>query len=223
MSDIPNRDELERQLARTLGKLQRSQMARLLEYMGDPPSLDRVPAEFWDEIGGELADALRPFLGTVYTDAAQRMIESGPVGVEWTLINQRAADWARQYTFELVRGINDRSRAALQEMVGGYFEQGQTIGELEERISTLYGPVRAEMIATTEITRAAVQGERAVADELRAEGINLVEVWQTQNDERVCELCGPLHDMPEGEGWTKADGPPRHVRCNCWTVHEIRK
>ncbi len=219
MADIPNRDELERQLARTLGRLQRSQMARLLEYMGDPPSLERVPPEFWDEIGGELADALRPFLGTVYTDAAQRMIEAGPVGIEWALINQRAADWARQYTFELVKGINEHTRDALQHAVSGYFEQGQTIGELEEQISGLFGAVRAEMISVTEVTRAAAEGERGIADELRKEGIDMVPVWQTNNDELVCPQCGPRHNQVIKDGIY----PPYHPRCRCWAVHELPK
>jgi len=219
MADIPNRDELERQLARTLGKLQRSQMARLLEYMGDPPSLERVPAEFWDEIGGELADALRPFLGTIYTDAAQRLIESGPVGVEWTLVNTRAAEWARQYTFDLVKGVNDHTRAALQDAVSGYYESGQTIGELEEQISGLFGPVRAEMIAVTEVTRASVQGERAIANELRNEGIDMIPVWQTNNDEIVqeCPICWPRHNQPITDDFF----PPGHPRCRCWVTHEL--
>lgn len=218
MADIPNRDELERKLARTLGRLQRSQMARLLEYMGDPPSLDRVPPEFWDEIGGELADALRPFLGTVYTEAAQRMIESGPVGVSWELVNQRAADWARQYTFELVRGINEHTREALQRAVSGYFEQGQTIGELEEQISGLFGPVRASMISVTEVTRASTQGELAVAEELRREGISMTPVFQTNADELVCDLCSPRNGQVIEDGMY----PPLHVNCRCWTNHVLQ-
>lgn len=219
MADIPNRDELERQLARILGRLQKSQMARLLELMGDPPSLDRVQPEFWDEIGGELAEALQPFLGNVYLEASRRMIEAGPVGVEWTLVNTRAADWARRYTFELVKGINDHTKEALQSAVSGYFEQGQTIGELENQIAGLFGVVRASMIAVTEVTRASAAGELGIVDELSEAGIDMIVTWATNEDELVCPVCGPLAGKRRGEGWTEP--PPAHVNCRCWLNSEL--
>jgi intein/homing endonuclease len=38
-----------------------------------------------------------------------------------------------------------------------------------------------------------------------------------------CPICGPLHGKPLGDGWTHADGPPRHPNCRCWVNHELRR
>jgi hypothetical protein len=221
MADLTNRDELERKLARELGKLQRAQLMRLLEHLGDPPKIENVPAAFWDEVGRELAAVVRPLLQNIYLDQAQSLMGSQPIGVDWALVNERASTWARQYTFDLVRGINQTTRQALQAAVSGFFEEGLTIGDLEDRISGLFGPVRAEMIAVTEVTRAAVEGERSLAAELFNQGIQMIEVWQTSNDELVCPICAPKDGKAEGDGWSKNDGPPAHPRCRCWTNHEL--
>ena len=196
-------------------------MARLLEYLGDPPRFENVPPEFWDEAGRELLQALSPFGERVYLDSARRMLETVSIGVDWGLVNQAAFDWAETYTYDLVRGINDTSRQALQRAVSSYYRDQLTQGDLRNRLSSIFGPVRAEMIARTEVTRAAVEGERATVREIEKEGIRMVEVWQTRNDEIVCPICGPRHGKREGDGWTKNDGPPAHPRCRCWTIHEF--
>lgn len=221
MPDIPNRDELEKKLARKLSGLQRTQMMRLLEYLGDPPRLENVPPGFWDEAGKEFASVVSPFLENIFLEQAKEMMMSQPVGVDWALVNQRAVDWAHQYTFDLVRGINDTSRRTLQSTVSAYFERGQTIGELEQAIGNLYSPVRSEMIAITEVTRASVQGELAIAKELSAAGIEMIAIWQTNNDELVCPLCSPLNGKAKGDGWIEP--PPAHPRCRCFLNHELPK
>jgi hypothetical protein len=79
------------------------------------------------------------------------------------------------------------------------------------------------MIAITEVTRAAAEGERATVREIAKEGIKMVEVWQTKNDEIVCTICGPRHGKKVGDGWSRNDGPPAHPRCRCWINHEFEK
>lgn len=218
--DVPNRDKHEAELARVLGKLLQSQMGRLLELMGDPPKIENVPQSFWDETGVEFSDTLRPFLERLYLAQAGRLMEQTTIGVEWSLVNARAASWAKQYTFELVKGITDTTRATLQKVVAEYFEVGLTIGQIEDLIAPTFGPVRAEMISVTEVTRASTAGERALAEELRQAGINMRPIFQTNRDELVCELCGPM----QGKQITNDDDyPPLHPRCRCWTNHELPK
>ena len=219
MADIPNRDELERQLGRKLGKLNRIQLGRLIEYLGDPPKIENVPSTFWDEAGRELAQVLSPFLEDVYVQSSLELMNSQPIGVDWAVVNQNAVNWARDYTFPLVQGINDHSRTALQSTVGAYYERGQTTGELVNRLSGIFGPTRAEMIAVTEITRAASEGERAMVRELNKQGVQMVPIWQTNNDSLVCPICGPRH----GQEITDGIYPPSHPRCRCWVNHEYPK
>ena len=223
MPDIPNRDALEAQLARKLSGLSRRQMGELLEHLGDPPNIANVPASFWKESGEELAKVVTPFSERVYLEAAERMLETVPIGVDWSLVNQAASSWARQYAFDLVGGINSTTRQAVGQAVGNYFSQGLTMGDLTNRLGRIYSPIRADMIATTEVTRAAAEGERATVSEIEKEGIKMVEVWQTNNDELVCPICGPKHGKKIGTNWTRNDGPPAHPRCRCWINHEFEK
>ena len=210
-------------------------MGELLELMGDPPDLSRVPPDFWIKHGKEAEAILRPFGEKVYLEAAERAMAEIPVGIDYTLVNETAMRWANQYTFDLVSGLTDTSRQGLQQAVSGFFAEGQTQAELTAQISQfkdragrLFGPARAEMIARTEVTRAAVEGGRAAMLESNATlekyGIKpMVEVWQTRNDEMVCQICGPRHGKKEGTNWTKNDGPPAHPRCRCWTNFKYPK
>lgn len=220
MADVENRDELERQLSRKLGKLQKEQLSRLLDALGEPPKLESVPQELWDELGTDLQRLLAPFLQEVYLDQARGLMLSQPVGVDWGLVNQEAVRWASEYTYRLVTDINNTSRRTLRQAVSAYFEKDQTRKELEQAIVHLFGPTRSEMIAVTEITRASVMGEQQIAAELRKMGIEMIPVWQTNNDERVCSICGPLHDQ-DMVGEYEGVYPPAHPRCRCWLNHRI--
>jgi hypothetical protein len=224
--DIPNRDKLEGEYARLMARLLKTYGDRLVEKLGDPPSLANLPAEFWQGEAEYLLDAMQPFEERIYTDAAQRLITTLPTlgGMDWAIPNELAANWARDYTFDLVRGLNDTTREAtarelarLQTEIPAFFERPMTRGDLEARLieNGLFGPVRAEMISVTEVTRAATEGQRAVADELAKSGIIMVEKWDTANDDLVCDLCAPLNGKVLGDGWTRADGPPAHPRCRC--------
>lgn len=221
--DVPDRERLEQQYARLMGRLLREYGTRIMDVLGDPPRLNNIPASFWDDETRAMAREIIPMEQRLYLDAAKRVIEDTNVGVDWALTNQAAINWANTYTFDLVRGLNDTTREVLADALESYFDHPQTIGEFENSIQLMFGPMRAEMIAVTEITRASVEGEREIARELAGAGITMTEFWNTNNDELVCDLCGPLNGKPKGEEWTEADGPPRHTRCRCWTNHELVK
>jgi hypothetical protein len=82
------------------------------------------------------------------------------------------------------------------------------------------------MVAVTEVTRAYAEGNRRSAKEYEDQELfTWVRTWRTNNDDLVCELCGPLHgktaegtdgEYPLGGG----QGPPRHPRCRCWETFE---
>ena len=73
-------------------------------------------------------------------------------------------------------------------------DQGLARGELEGQIVGLFGPVRAEMIAVTEVTRAASEGQRGLANEVAQFGILMIDAWSTRNDEVVCPICGQVFE-----------------------------
>jgi hypothetical protein len=94
--------------------------------------------------------------------------------------------------------------------------------ELEALLEPVFGKVRAEAIAVTEITRAA----SAALDEYQAQlddaGVMMEKVWRTNRDELVCPLCGPLNGKPETE-WGDHGPPPRHPRCRCFCTLTLKE
>lgn len=226
MAELIDRDIIEAELTRTLARINGRVRREALHLLGDPPDLLKITGEFWDNASVELQAALRPALERAAIATAEALNEVLPLGVDWGIVNQAAADWASDYTFELVRGVNATSQQAMQRAISRYYERSQTIGELRESIARIFSPNRAQAIAVTEVTRAAARGELMVADDLRRQGIDMVAVWNTNEDELVCPICGPLAGVQAENGIFRArsgffDSPPAHVNCRCWVSHEL--
>ncbi len=141
----------------------------------------------------------------------------------WDLANNAAAQWAIGYGYDLVRGLLDTTRDRLQIEIAEYINNSQTIGQLIERITAggVFGQPRAHAIAVTEVTRAYAQGNLAA---WRASGVVEGKQWNTNNDELVCPVCGPLAGqvvaLDEPFPGNIA-APPAHPRCRCWIVPKV--
>ncbi len=140
--------------------------------------------------------------------------------VNWALVNETARQWARSYTFELVRGVTATTQAIYQEQFETWIASGAPLDELITSLEPYLGEVRAEAVAVTETTRIYAEGNLLawrVSDVV--DGVR----WMTAEDADVCELCDPLDGLAASlealdfqGAWQ--GGPPRHVRCRCWLV-----
>ena len=222
--DVLNRDELERRLARVLSKGLRTEMDKLLDLLGDPPDLSKVPYAYWQSGWKDIQRDVEPILVDTFISQAESLMNSVGIGSDWAHFNEIAADWGRAYSYNLVTGMEGTTRSALEKLlqknVPGYFEEGLTSKELARRLEPQFGVVRSEMIAVTETTRAAVEGERAYVQELVKEtGREMIPIWLTANDDRVCVICGPKNEKPITDG----QFPPAHPRCRCGVAWEWPK
>lgn len=216
----PDRKKLESDLARRLGQQNSAELQRLLKDLGDPPRMENLPFDYFDRMSEDLRGQIQPVLEDAYREQARSLMDApGGVGIDWNIINERASQWAREYSFELVKGVTDNTRAAIAQQVEGFYRDQRTMGDLEASLAKLFGPVRAEMIAITEVTRASVQGELAYARELQSLGLEVVHIWRTSNDDIMCAFCGPLNGKKQGKDWN--DPPPAHPRCRCWISTEV--
>lgn len=202
-----------------------------------------VPDSFYTQMSEELGSTLEVSLADVYLSSAldaQAAIDNVvPISIDWTRPNENAQAWARQYAFDLVRGLQDTTQtqvqeniASLQKDLSDFFERPTTLAEIrgnigkyipdwQDRLGRVWSSEeRAKMIATTEITRASVQGDLDSVKFLSSDyGINMIPVWQTSRDEKVCPICGPLHNKRQGDEWS--DPPPAHVNCRCAISFEL--
>ena len=222
MSDIINRDRTEAALAREIAKISAPALRKLLAALGSPPSLNNVPDAFWVSYSASLRATLETALQTIYSDQAQTLATEHSItaSVNWNLINTDAAEWARAYSYELVKGIQSTTTSALQDIISKAIETAQPIEAVRAAIESLFGSDRAAMIATTELTRAAAEGEAATVAQLADNGVVMVGIWVTREDEIVCDICGALNNKRQSDGAFEADGetydmPPAHPNCRC--------
>jgi hypothetical protein len=156
--------------------------------------------------------------------------ESALIGIDYTLVNAGAAKWARKYTFELVKGIDDTTRAALQKSISSFVETpGMTIGDVMKLLP--FDEKRAERMAISEITRAYGTANQLAGEQMAKEypDLDVIKHWFTNNDDRVCTtICEPLNGVEVGidkEFSPGVDQPPAHVGCRCWmdTTTRVKK
>jgi SPP1 gp7 family putative phage head morphogenesis protein len=197
-----DRQDDESWLSRLWARLFGEQLDQALEGL-DWPREDRRLAE-------QVTPPLTGFAAQEGYRAAAALGVEAPPGI-WDTVVQAI----REYAFADVGMINDTSRELLQDALAQFVEEGWTMGRLNEEVAKIFGPERANRIAVTELTRAYTEGKRATVDELRAAGLEVVEIWHTVNDELVCEICGPRNGKRLGDGWDRSDGPPAHPNCRC--------
>ena len=202
----PNAEDME------LNELMSYINARLLESQ---PAVDAIARTLYDAAGAGVNMAL---------DQLDRI----GIGFDYTLVNTRAQEWARRYSGELIQGINDTTKQAVQQAVERWYGNGEPLSALTDDLARVFDKKRAKLIAQTETTRAAAEGNRAGYKE---SGVVTGLVWKTSNDEKVCPYCGSLHgkivsleggafydELPEdlrSKTKRRFDLPPAHPGCRC--------
>jgi len=214
------RTDAETRLKRKLDAFFKKMNDRIAGFLSTSPAWSDIPEAFWGEVGLEMQDIVGAELYSVALNSAQRLGSQLPLTYNWELVNNRALEFINNYWYREVGYITGTSRQTVQDSLTAFYEQGLTRQELEDRL-VKFGDIRAEQIAVTEVTRASAEGERAIVDELAVEGVTMVEVWMTNEDEKVCDICGDRDGKEEGDGWGREDGPPAHVNCRCWVNHYL--
>ncbi len=160
------------------------------------------------------------------TEGVERQADMNPLkagvelNVDWQLLSRQALDFAHQYMYDLIRGLDDTTREKVREAVTAWLESGAPLDDLKKSIEAIFhDSVRADMIAATESARAYNQGAQE-----RWRSLDVLKMtWQTSNDDLVCPICGPMQGAigEVGKGWTATDGSlvnlPRHPRCRCFS------
>jgi hypothetical protein len=201
------------------------QRSYLIDGTPDVEELRRRAAQIPE---GEFQEALAGFLresASLGVQASVRGLHRIGIGFNYQLANARVAGWARAYSYGLVGGINETTRQRLADEISAWVERAETFPDLVNRLAPVFGSERAELIASTEATRAYAEGTfagyeqagfaRRPAESERPPGhprcrcwvaVQQEEdgswnyVWLTANDEIVerCPICWPKHGQVIG-------------------------
>ena len=127
----------------------------------------------------------------------------GPIGFDWTLANIAARDWAQQHAGALIRQIDDVTTRGVRQSVARWIENGEPLETLIQDLDIYFGPARAGLIATTEVTNAFAQANEIAYQQSGAcQGME----WRTSIDERRCQICAPLEGQRRKFGEEFAPG-----------------
>jgi HK97 family phage portal protein len=174
-----------------------------------------------------LQNAVDDVLANVVTEQAMR--EAVTIGIDFDIaaINHAAWEFARSYSYELVKGLTETTRKTVADAITKFIATpGMTNADLRALLEPAFGAVRAGKIGVTEVTRAYSAGTSIYQQQLAEMGLDFEKVWETSADEKVCPKCSPLNGKPESE-WpdeVKANGgPPLHVGDRCHTTLRLRR
>lgn len=144
--------------------------------------------------------------------------------LDYSKINIEASRAAQKMSLHLIRDVNATTKQTIREAIREFVETpGMTLGDVMKLLP--FDADRAERIAITEITRAYAQANVVTGMELQRmyPGVKVVKYWFTNQDDLVCDVCGPLDTGkpvkftdPFNEGLGIYD-PPAHPNCRCWT------
>lgn len=194
-------------------------LATIQAASGAPPA----SAGVWAGLSAAVLKEIAPVLAEAYLQSARQLggRYDAVVSVNYDIVNQRAADWARQYGGQLVRGVTATTRERVGALVDEFFNAPEVdLQALGARLGELFNPARGDMIAVTEVTRASAQGELGLFAEIKRDNpsARIVQVWLTSQDELVCPVCGPRHGQRIA---SQNDMPPAHPRCRCAVGTEL--
>jgi len=147
------------------------------------------------------------------------------IGMDYTLVNSKAAEWARKYAGDLIKDIDRTTQDVLRNAISAFVETpGFTIRDVMDMLP--FSEERSMSVAVTEITNAYATANQIAGKEMQKEfpDVRVIKIWYTNNDDLVCEICAPLdgqeREIDEGfgveEGEEGLDGPAAHVNCRCW-------
>ena len=137
-----------------------------------------------------------------------------------------AKEFAKKRASETAANVAKSVKQAINELqaIANEVQQLQDIADrLKTTLDKQLSDHRADVIAVTEITHTI-----SVADDSTARYIEqrrpvyLPPIWFTQEDEKVCPICGPLHGKgPVAWAHMFPTGPPAHPVCRCWKDRKI--
>ena len=167
--------------------------------------------------------------------------------IDWDVFNEDAIEWMQRYLavdplptrvdgqFYSLNQVTETTRRQTVSIIDDWIRSGQDMRTLDKRLAPIYGKSRAKRIGATEVTRVYAEGNQMA---WKSAGVVNGQRWMTAVDDRVCPICGPLHNtiVDLSGGWTFTQEmldanpalaralrgpqtilrPPAHVNCRCW-------
>jgi hypothetical protein len=184
-------------------------LRRLVEERGQEALNDE---SVWLEHQARLTEKISPILeglARFATTSIQERAGTLPLTTNWELVNQNAAEWARQHSADLVSQVTDTTRQLIRDATAEWVESSQDLPALSARIGEIVeNQSRGRLIAISESTTVFAEandaawqaagyepaafkptahpGCRCYTQPARMPDGSKVQVWYTVRDDDVC-------------------------------------
>lgn len=219
MPELRDREKHEKRIAAELAPWLSEQERELLDLLGPEFLLANVPEDYWREKQQSVLPGLALILAGIFAASVSQLPEEEAlfIPLDTQAVTRNASRWAREYSGELISNITQTTRQEVAGKVADAISLGWDTDQLQEALASQFGPTRAALIAQTETTAAASEGEiQAVAEFERQYQIHVEAVWETHPELSAtgpCPICEPLDGTVQGTAWYLP--PPAHPRCVC--------
>lgn len=173
------------------------------------------------EMNDEIEAMLFLLFMTAITEGVLANAAMEGIEVNYEELRLDAEQWAKARAEEVITLIDQTTQERFAQ-VQADLDSGQTDrNSVAALVAAILGTSRAEGIAAFETSMAFSWAAFYLINYAASHGITTEEIWITADDERVCEICAPLHGTTR-DVWeqTQPGGPPVHGRCRCriWVV-----
>lgn len=180
------------------------------------PSINE--SAFWYEEDDDLWEEIATLALAIYLLGIDGGMDLLPANIrvlsDFGKINHAAAQFAKDYRFQWIKGITETTKKQTQEAFANWVQSGSPLSALEQLLESIFGDSRAERIAVTEVTRIFAQ---ANMDAWESTGVITSAVWMTAEDDRVCPICEGYAGEHVGIGDIDSAPPDAsHPGCRCW-------
>jgi hypothetical protein len=173
----------------------------------------------WEEEAINLRVILSKTLIDAVVAGGESIMRDTGISDDWDDNSPPVIRFLRDYTFDLVKGLNNTSRDRLREALTTSLELGESTDEAQTRIEEVISdPRRAAAIARTESVRSYAGGRLEVGKRIGADRKG----WSAFIDDRTSARCrdglnGQVVEIGKPfksklDGW-EGDGPPSHPNC----------
>lgn len=195
--------------------------------------------KIWDSVEADTTADLQDLVVSTEMDGMQaggdqlgKMLSidsSKKPGTTFNLANPRAVAWFKKTggSIDYIKDIQGTTGDSLKTLMTTALDEGWSYSQTGKEIQKLYDePIsrdRAQRIASFESGQAYEAGNRAFADTLSDDGVEMEEMWMTSHDDKV----RPEHAANEAEGWVElghvfSSGdtePPTDPGCRCFMIY----
>lgn len=166
---------------------------------------------FWDTFRANMIGVFSPIARAVMRRAAERTMDLG-FNINMELVNDQILDFTKTYINSWWSGLEDTTRSGLRKALTTWQETGlgtRGLPDLVDSLQPLFGESRAQMIATTEVTRLFTEGNTIANRDAGIPKEKYVTVLDSLVDEECAQYDGDIYDVGQGPM------PPLHVNCRC--------